>query len=39
MAIEFTIRDFGHPLAILRLRAFFERSQWFTLEEFADYQN
>jgi phenylacetate-CoA ligase len=39
VSVDFTIRDFGYPLAILRLRKFFERSQWFTPEEFAGYQN
>lgn len=33
MAIEFSLREFGHPLSILRLRRFFERSQWFSLDE------
>jgi phenylacetate-CoA ligase len=38
MTIEFKIRDFCYPLAVLRLRAFFERSQWFSQEELVRYQ-
>jgi phenylacetate-CoA ligase len=38
MTVEFKIRDFFHPLALLRLRRFFERSQWFSAEELVRYQ-
>jgi len=32
VAIEFNLREFGHPLSILRLYTLFERSQWLTLD-------
>lgn len=39
MTVDFTIRDFGYPLALLRLRRFFERSQWFSQDELVRYQD
>lgn len=33
MALEFKLRDFAHPLALLRLRSTFEQSQWLMPEE------
>jgi phenylacetate-coenzyme A ligase PaaK-like adenylate-forming protein len=38
VSVEFTLHKFGHPLAIARLRAQFERSQWLTAEELVFYQ-
>lgn len=38
MALEFKLKDFAHPVAILKLRATFEQTQWFTKEEQALYQ-
>jgi phenylacetate-CoA ligase len=38
MTVEFKLRDFCYPFALLRLRRFFERSQWFSAEEFVRYQ-
>jgi phenylacetate-CoA ligase len=38
MTVVFKTRDFCYPFAILRLRQFFERSQWFSAEEFVRYQ-
>jgi phenylacetate-CoA ligase len=38
MTVEFTIRDFCYPIALLRLRRFFERSQWFSADELVRYQ-
>src|SRR5262249_3333555 len=38
MSIAFRLRDFCHPLAILRLRASFARSQWLSPEGFRAYQ-
>src|SRR5687767_7375002 len=36
--MEFTLRDFGYPVSIARLRALFERSQWYTRDELVHYQ-
>jgi phenylacetate-CoA ligase len=36
--IEFTIREFCHPVAVWRLRRLFERSQWFSPAEMEAYQ-
>ncbi len=33
VAIEFNLREFGHPLSILRLRRFFEKSQWLPVDD------
>jgi len=38
VSIEFHIRDFAYPLAILRLREQFERSQWWSLDRLERYQ-
>lgn len=38
MALEFKLRDFAHPLALLRLRSTFEKTQWLTSEEQTLYQ-
>jgi phenylacetate-CoA ligase len=38
VSVEFTFGKFGHPWAITRLRTRFERSQWYTAEEVAFYQ-
>jgi phenylacetate-CoA ligase len=38
MSIEFKIRDFCYPFALLRLRRRFERSQWFSAAELVDLQ-
>lgn len=38
MSVEFKIRDFLYPLSILKLRAFFEKSQWFQEEKLQEYQ-
>ena len=38
MSVEFRIRDFGYPVAILRLRDQFERSQWWSLDRLVAYQ-
>jgi phenylacetate-CoA ligase len=38
MALEFKLKDFAHPAAIIKLRATFEKTQWFTLEEQTLYQ-
>src|SRR3954447_5383090 len=38
MSVNFTIRNFFHPVAIVKLRRAFERSQWFTPEQFDRYQ-
>lgn len=39
MSVDFRVRDFAYPVGILRLRRFFERSQWLPPEELASYQN
>jgi phenylacetate-CoA ligase len=38
VSIDFKFRDFCYPWSILRLRAQFQRSQWFSQEEFIRYQ-
>jgi phenylacetate-CoA ligase len=38
MALEFKLKDFAHPVAILKLRSTFELTQWFTREEQTLYQ-
>jgi phenylacetate-CoA ligase len=38
LPIDFKIRDFAYPLGILRLRRFFERSQWMPPEKLRAYQ-
>ncbi|HYG10979.1 MAG TPA: hypothetical protein VD835_13605 [Pyrinomonadaceae bacterium] len=38
MALEFKLSDFAHPAAIIKLRATFEKTQWFTTEEQTLYQ-
>lgn len=38
MALEFRLRDFAYPAAILKLRSTFEKTQWFTPEEQTLYQ-
>lgn len=38
MALEFKLKDFAHPVAILKLRSTFERTQWLTREEQELYQ-
>ena len=39
MAIEFTIKRFAYPISIIKLRHFFEKSQWFSEEQLKEYQN
>jgi phenylacetate-CoA ligase len=38
LPVDFKTRDFFYPIGILRLRRFFERSQWLPLEELKAYQ-
>ena len=38
MTVEFRIRDFCYPWSLLRLRAQFERSQWWSEQELVRYQ-
>ena len=38
MPIHFEIPGYFHPVAILRLRRLFERSQWFDDDQMAEYQ-
>jgi phenylacetate-CoA ligase len=38
MSVNFTLNSFFHPIAIAKLRRAFERSQWFTPDQFRDYQ-
>lgn len=38
MSVAFRIKDFFHPLSILKLRRFFEKSQWFSDEHLKEYQ-
>jgi phenylacetate-CoA ligase len=38
VSVEFAVRDFAHPLAILRLRASFERTQWWPTERLLHHQ-
>ncbi len=39
MSVAFRLRDFCYPLALLRLRASFARSQWFTAERLRAHQD
>lgn len=38
MSIEFKIRDFAYPIGIVRLRRFFEKSQWMHPDGLREYQ-
>lgn len=38
MALEFKLNDFAHPVALIRLRSTFEKTQWFRKEEQTLYQ-
>ena len=38
MPIDFRVRDFAYPIGMLRLRRFFEKSQWLPREELRAYQ-
>jgi phenylacetate-CoA ligase len=38
MSVNFTLKSFFHPIAIVKLRRGFERSQWFTPDQFNEYQ-
>lgn len=38
MSVDFRVRDFAYPVGILRLRRFFERSQWLPLDGLKRYQ-
>ncbi len=38
MSVEFRIKNFLHPLAILKLRRFLEKSQWFSFKRLQEYQ-
>ena len=38
MALEFKLKDFAHPAAIIKLRSIFEKTQWLTTEEQTLYQ-
>lgn len=38
MSVDFRVRDFAYPMATLRLRRFFEKSQWLPPEEIRPYQ-
>jgi phenylacetate-CoA ligase len=38
MALEFKLSDFAHPVALIKLRSTFEKSQWYTKEEQTLYQ-
>jgi len=38
LSIEFKIRDFAYPKGIVRLRRFFEKSQWMHPDELREYQ-
>lgn len=38
MSVDFKWSDFAYPAEILRLRAFFEKSQWFSERQFIQYQ-
>ena len=38
MSIDLKFRDFFHPVSILKLRRFLEKSQWFSEEELEGYQ-
>jgi len=38
MALEFRPGDFAHPVALIKLRSTFEKTQWFTKDEQIHYQ-
>jgi phenylacetate-CoA ligase len=38
MSVNFTVREFGYPWSILRMRQLLEQSQWFTREQLREYQ-
>jgi phenylacetate-CoA ligase len=38
LSIDFRVRDFAYPVGLLRLRRFFEKSQWLPPEELRAYQ-
>jgi phenylacetate-CoA ligase len=38
LSVDFRIRDFAYPASILRLRRFFEQSQWMPLGELRQFQ-
>jgi phenylacetate-CoA ligase len=38
MSVQFTIGNFGHPVAIWKLHRAFDVSQWFSSEQFLEYQ-
>ncbi len=38
MSVNFRVQDFAYPREILRLRRFFEKSQWLPLDELTAYQ-
>ena len=39
MGIDFRIRDFAHPLSILKLKRTFDRNQWLSEEALFQYQS
>lgn len=38
MTVDFKLSDFFYPISILKLKAEFDKSQWFSKEEFTTYQ-
>ncbi|UCB47278.1 MAG: phenylacetate--CoA ligase family protein [Spirochaetota bacterium] len=38
MSVDLNFRDFFHPVSILKLRRFLEKSQWFSQEKLQRYQ-
>lgn len=38
MPLDFNVRDFCYPVSLLKLRRFFEASQWFSREALVRYQ-
>jgi phenylacetate-CoA ligase len=38
MALDFKPSDFAYPVSIMKLRATFEKTQWFSMEELTLYQ-
>jgi len=38
LSVDFKVREFAYPMGILRLRRFFEKSQWLPLEKLKAYQ-
>ncbi len=38
MSIDFKISDFFYPVSLLKLKSFFDKSQWFSPEEMKAYQ-